>query len=200
MVQFRPALSLHKGTALLGGLVRVVVIFAAGDGNALVGVHAHGLLGYHEHRNDRLLAEAAMTERKDYKHFTAIPTRWRDNDLYGHINNIEYYGYFDTVINLYLIAAGGLEIHGGSLIGVCAESHCKFSSELAFPETVDAGLRVENLGNSSVRYGIGLFRQGAKEAAAEGWFVHVFVDRTSRRPAPFAPAMRASLEALQVIP
>lgn len=149
---------------------------------------------------DKAEAAEAMAERNDYRHFSAIPTRWRDNDLYGHVNNIEYYGYFDTAINLYLIAAGGLDIHDGSLIGVCAESHCKFISELAFPEVIDAGLRVEHLGTSSVRYGIGLFRLGGKEAVAEGWFVHVFVNRASRRPAPLTPAMRTSLEALQVTP
>jgi acyl-CoA thioester hydrolase len=141
-----------------------------------------------------------MSERNDYRHFTTIPTRWHDNDLYGHVNNIEYYSYFDTAINLYLIASGGLDIHAGLLIGVCAESHCKFLSELSFPETVDADIRVEHLGTSSVRYGIGLFSQGTSSAAAEGWFVHVFVDRASRRPTSLTLSLRASLEALKVTP
>ena len=141
-----------------------------------------------------------MAERKEYGHFVSIATRWRDNYLYGHVNNIEYYGYFDTAINLYLIQQGGLDIHSGALIGVCAESHCKFVAEFAFPEVVEAGLRVEHVGNSSVRYGIGLFRNGVATAAAEGWFVHVFVDRVSRRPAPLTPVLRGALEALQIGP
>ena len=138
-----------------------------------------------------------MAERHEYPHFVSIATRWRDNDLYGHVNNIEYYGYFDTAINLYLIQHGGLDIHSGALIGVCAESHCKFVTELAFPEIVEAGLRVEHLGRSSVRYGLGLFGAGSTMPAAEGWFVHVFVDRVSRRPAGLTPVLRAALEAIQ---
>ena len=137
-----------------------------------------------------------MAERKAYKHFVSIATRWRDNDIYGHVNNIEYYGYFDTAINLYLIERGELDIQGGSLIGVCAESHCKFVAELSFPQIVEAGLRVEHLGKTSVRYGIGLFRRGMEQAAAEGWFVHVFVDRLSHRPAALTSALRAALEQL----
>ena len=139
-----------------------------------------------------------MAERKEYKHFVSIATRWRDNDLYGHVNNIEYYSYFDTSINLYLIERGGLDIHAGASIGVCAESHCKFLAELSFPEIIEAGIRVEHLGKSSVRYGIGLFREGSVEAVAEGWFVHVFVDRASRRPAELSPVLRSSLERLRL--
>jgi acyl-CoA thioester hydrolase len=139
-----------------------------------------------------------MSGRENYPFFLALPTRWRDNDIYGHVNNVEYYSYFDTVINSYLILEGRLDIQAGAVIGVCAESHCKFLGELAFPETVDAGLRVEHLGNSSVRYGIGLFRPGRDEPAAEGWFVHVFVDRANRRPLPLPDAMRQALKRLQV--
>ena len=138
-----------------------------------------------------------MAERSEYRHFSFIGTRWRDNDVYGHVNNIEYYSFFDTAINSYLITSGGLEIHSGELMGVCAESHCKFLAELSFPETVEAGLRVDHLGTSSVRYGIGLFRKEEAAAAAEGWFVHVFINRSTRRPAPLTPALRAALEALQ---
>jgi acyl-CoA thioester hydrolase len=141
-----------------------------------------------------------MTQRDNYRHFLPLPTRWKDNDIYGHVNNVEYYSYFDTVINTYLILEGGLDIHGGSVIGVCAESHCKFLGELAFPETIDAGLRVEHLGSSSVRYGIGLFRPGSDAPAAEGWFVHVFVDRVQRRPTPLPAAMRSALEKLRTTP
>jgi acyl-CoA thioester hydrolase len=137
--------------------------------------------------------------RSGYAHFQAIPTRWKDNDVYGHVNNVEYYSYFDTVINSYLIRAGGLDIHGGAQIGYCVESHCRFDAPLAFPEVVDAGLRVAKLGTSSVRYEIGLFRAGEDTPAAEGWFVHVFVDRATGRPAPLNEPLRAALAKLQKV-
>lgn len=136
--------------------------------------------------------------RADFPHLLPIPTRWKDNDVYGHVNNVEYYSYFDTVINTWLIRQGGLDIHRGPVIGLCAESHCKFMSELAFPETVEAGLRVEHLGRSSVRYGIGLFREGVEAPAALGWFVHVFVDRETRRSHPLPDTIRSALEPLVV--
>jgi acyl-CoA thioester hydrolase len=121
-----------------------------------------------------------------------------DNDVYGHVNNVVYYAYFDTVINEYLIRAGGLDIHAGATIGVCAESHCTYHAAIAFPDVVRAGLRVGTLGRSSVRYEIGLFAgDGAgDEPVATGWFVHVFVDRASRRPAAIPPQVRAALERL----
>jgi acyl-CoA thioester hydrolase len=109
---------------------------------------------------------------------------------------VEYYSYFDTVINSYLIAEGGLDIHVGGVIGVCAESHCKYFGGFAFPETIEAGLRVEHLGNSSVRYGIGLFRKGEDEALAVGWFVHVFVDRQSRKATTMPERLRTALGSL----
>jgi acyl-CoA thioester hydrolase len=130
-----------------------------------------------------------------YPHVAAIPTRWADNDVYGHVNNVEYYAFFDTVINAFLIRAG-LDIHGGPVIGLCAESHCTFSAPLAFPETVSAGLRVAHLGRSSVRYEIGLFSEDGG-VAAEGWFVHVFVDRGTRRPAAIPGDLREALASLQ---
>jgi acyl-CoA thioester hydrolase len=133
----------------------------------------------------------------DYPHRSAIPTRWADNDVYGHVNNVEYYAFFDTVINAWLIREGGLDIHDGAVIGLCAESHCEFHAPLAFPETVMAGLRVSHLGRSSVRYEIGLFGEDGTPAAS-GWFVHVFVDRASRRPVEVPPAVRAALERLVV--
>jgi acyl-CoA thioester hydrolase len=135
-----------------------------------------------------------MTGRDAYPHAMAIPTRWNDNDVYGHVNNVEYYAFFDTIINAYLIREGGLDIHRGAAIGLCAESHCTFQAAIEFPETVDAGLRVGELGTSSVRYEIGLFAQGADEPAATGWFVHVFVDRETRRPTPIPAPIRAALE------
>ena len=131
-----------------------------------------------------------------YPHRALITTRWKDNDVYGHVNNVEYYSFFDTVINAWLIAEGGLDIHGGDVIGLCAESHCSYRGALAFPGVVEAGLRVGHLGRSSVRYEIELRSQGAAEAAAEGWFVHVFVDRASRRPVDIPERLRGALESL----
>jgi acyl-CoA thioester hydrolase len=133
-----------------------------------------------------------------YRHRRAITTRWADNDIYGHVNNVEYYAFFDTVINEYLISEGGLDIATGPVIGLCAESHCTYHGALAFPEAVEAGLRVGHLGRSSVRYEIALRREGADELAAEGWFVHVFVDRETRRPAAIPERVRAALQALLV--
>jgi acyl-CoA thioester hydrolase len=137
--------------------------------------------------------------RADYPHFLEIPTRWNDNDVYGHVNNVDYYAFFDTVINEWLINKGGLDIHGGGgAIGVCAESHCSYREALSFPETVEAGLRVGKLGNSSVRYEIGIFKAGEEQAGASGWFVHVFVDPQSREPVPIPEGIRASLEQLAI--
>jgi acyl-CoA thioester hydrolase len=135
--------------------------------------------------------------RAAYPHFQAITTRWKDNDVYGHVNNVEYYSFFDTVINGFLIRDGGLDIHQGPVIGLCVESHCAFKQPLAFPDPVDAGLRVAHLGNSSVKYEIGLFRQAEFEPAAEGWFVHVFVDRATRRPQAIPPTVRVALEGIK---
>ncbi len=132
-----------------------------------------------------------------YPHRRAISTRWKDNDVYGHVNNVEYYSFFDTVINEYLIIEGGLDITGGDVIGLCAESHCTYHGALAFPGTVEAGLRVAHLGRTSVRYEIALRSQDAAGLAATGWFVHVFVDRATRRPVEIPAPLRAALEALE---
>jgi acyl-CoA thioester hydrolase len=137
-----------------------------------------------------------MTRRDAYPHRMEIPTRWNDNDVYGHVNNVEYYAFFDTIINAYLIREGGLDIHRGAAIGLCAESHCAFQAAIEFPDTVHAGLRVGQLGRSSVRYEIGLFAEGAEDPAATGWFVHVFVDRETRRPTLIPPSIREALEKL----
>jgi len=134
--------------------------------------------------------------RDAYRHFLSIPTRWMDNDVYGHVNNVVYYSYFDTVINRLLIARGGLDIHHGEVIGLCVESLCRFRKPLSFPGDVDAGLVVAKLGTSSVRYELGLFAAGDDDAAALGHFVHVFVDRQTRRPVPLPTALRAALEPL----
>ena len=137
-----------------------------------------------------------MERREHYPHRLSIPTRWLDNDIYGHVNNVVYYAYFDTVINEYLIREGGLDIARGEAIGVCAESQCRYLGEFTFPETIEAGLRVAHLGNSSVRYEIGLFRQGEDKPAAQGHFVHVFVDRAQDKPTAIPEKIRACLEKL----
>ena len=134
--------------------------------------------------------------RSAYPHHATVPTRWGDNDVYGHVNNVQYYAVFDTVINAWLISEGGLDIHRGAVIGLCVESHCAFHAAFEYPEPIEAGLRVGKLGRSSVRYEIGLFREGADEPAATGWFVHVFVDREERRPAEIPAPVRACLERL----
>jgi len=146
--------------------------------------------------NSTPAAVSIPAARSDYPHFLVIPTRWMDNDVYGHVNNVVYYSYFDTVINEHLIRDGGLDIHDGSVVGYCVESQCRFMAPLAFPETLDAGLRVAHLGKSSVRYEIALFRQGETEPAAAGYFVHVFVDREGNRPTPIPPGIRACLQRL----
>ena len=133
-----------------------------------------------------------------YPHVTRVPTRWHDNDVYGHVNNVEYYAVFDTVINEFLIREGGLDIHRGPVIGLCAESRCAFHAAFVFPEVIVAGLGVSHLGRSSVRYKLALYSEGATMPAAEGWFVHVFVDRQTRRPEDIPSAVRAALEGLFV--
>ena len=130
--------------------------------------------------------------------FRSIGTRWHDNDIYGHVNNVVYYSWFDTAVNAYLIEQGALDIHGGQTIGLVVETQCNYFASLAFPQTIDVGLRVSRLGSSSVRYEIGLFAQGEDQAAAVGHFVHVYVDRESRRPAQLPVALRRALEPLQV--
>jgi acyl-CoA thioester hydrolase len=133
-----------------------------------------------------------------YPHRFPIQTRWKDNDVYGHVNNVEYYSYFDTAINAWLIREGGLDIEHGEIIGLCVESHCEFKAALTFPEVIEVGLRVGKLGNSSVRYELGIFREGGGEVTAEGHFVHVFVERETRRPVAIPPRLRTALERLQV--
>jgi acyl-CoA thioester hydrolase len=137
-------------------------------------------------------------KRDDYRHFLAIPTRWMDNDVYGHVNNVNYYSFFDTLINRYLIDEGRLDFHGGPVIGLAVESMCRYYKSFAYPDIIDAGLRVGRLGSSSVRYEIGLFAAGEIDSRAEGHFVHVFVDRASQRPTPIPEPMRGALRRLVV--
>ena len=134
--------------------------------------------------------------RTQYRHFLSIPTRWMDNDLYGHVNNVVYYAYFDTIINRYLIEEGKLDIHAAPIIGIAVETSCRFVRSFAYPEVVEAGMRVGHLGRSSVRYEVGLFGQGEDEARAEGHFVHVFVERGSQRPVPIPERIRVALTKL----
>jgi len=134
--------------------------------------------------------------RADYPAFEPLDTRWADNDIYGHINNVAYYALFDTAVNRFLIRAGALDIHGGDTIGLVVETGCRYYAPLAFPDALEAGLRVARLGNSSVRYEIGVFRDGEDAAAAEGHFIHVYVDRDRRRPRPLPQAFRDALAPL----
>jgi acyl-CoA thioester hydrolase len=136
--------------------------------------------------------------RGHYRHHSRVTTRWMDNDVYGHVNNVQYYSFFDTVVNRYLIEAGALDIHQGEVIGLVVETHCNYFAPLAFPQDVEAGLRVAHLGSSSVRYEIGLFAPGLEQAAAMGHFVHVYVDRQTRRPVKLPPALLAALSPLQI--
>lgn len=135
--------------------------------------------------------------RGAYRHFQQISTRWMDNDAYGHINNVVYYSYFDTVVNRYLIEAGVLDVQRGAVIGLVVETHCNYFLPLSFPQTVDTGLRVAQLGASSVRYEIGLFGGGEPLTAACGHFVHVYVDRETRRPAPLPAVLIETLQGLR---
>jgi acyl-CoA thioester hydrolase len=138
--------------------------------------------------------------REAFRHHSQISTRWMDNDVYGHVNNVQYYSFFDTVVNRYLIEAGALDIHAGAVIGLVIETHCNYFAPLAFPQPVEAGLRVAHVGTSSVRYEVGLFAPGEPLAAAVGHFVHVYVDRATRRPVPLPPALVQALAPLQSPP
>ena len=135
--------------------------------------------------------------RADFRVFRAIPTRWHDNDAFGHVNNVVYYGWFDTAVNAWLIENGFLDLAGSEIVGLVAETRCTYFESVAFPETVEAGIAVERLGNSSVTYRIGIFRQGGGQAAAQGRFTHVYVERASQKPVPIPAPLRAALAAIQ---
>ena len=134
--------------------------------------------------------------RSAYKVFRTMGTRWIDNDVYGHVNNVVYYSWFDTAVNAYLIEQGVLEIQHGETIGLVIETQCNYFAPLAFPQTVEAGIRVARLGTSSVRYEVGLFAQDAPLTAAKGHFIHVYVDKQSRRPVPLPFNLKSVLETL----
>lgn len=134
--------------------------------------------------------------RSAYKVFRTLGTRWMDNDIYGHVNNVVYYSWFDTAVNGWLIEQGALDIHAGEVIGLVIETQCNYFESLAFPQDVHAGLRVAHLGKSSVRYEVGLFAPGRETSAAAGHFVHVYVDRSTRRPVPLPDTLKRTLETL----
>ncbi len=135
--------------------------------------------------------------RADFRVFRAIPTRWHDNDVFGHVNNVVYYGWFDTAVNAWLIENGFLDLAGSEIVGLVVETGCTYFESVAFPETVEAGIAVERLGNSSVTYRIGIFRQGGEQVAAQGRFTHVYVQRASQKPLPIPAPLRAALTAIQ---
>ena len=135
--------------------------------------------------------------RTQFRHFLPIQTRWSDNDVYGHVNNVIYYSWFDTVVNEYLISAGALDIQASPVVGLVVATQCHYFSELSFPQRIDAGLRVAHAGTSSVRYEVALFAVEEEIASAQGYFVHVYVDRASRRPVPLPPALRTAVERIR---
>ena len=142
-------------------------------------------------------ARPRPNHRDGYRAFRSIPTRWADNDMYGLVNNVVYYAWFDTAVNALLIERGALDVQAGETIGFVVETQCNYFAPLAFPQTVEAGIRVTHVGASSVRYEIGLFAEGAGEAAAQGHFVHVYVDRRTRRPVPLPDPLRRIAADLQ---
>jgi acyl-CoA thioester hydrolase len=142
------------------------------------------------------MSREPLRPRDAYLHFTPISTRWHDNDVYGHVNNVVYYAWFDTAVNAWLIEVGLLDIENGNPIGLVVETGCRYAASVQFPQQVEVGLRVAKLGSSSVTYQLGIFVEGSDAAAAEGQFTHVYVDRDSRRPAPLPEAWRAILGTL----
>lgn len=138
--------------------------------------------------------------RHSYAFFLPINTRWHDNDIYGHVNNVVYYGYFDTVVNSYLVHHGGLDIRNSDIIGVVVGSNCDYFSSVAFPDELEGGLRVAKLGNSSVTYELAIFKKGETLAVAAGSFTHVFVTREDQRPTPIPETIRNALSTLVIDP
>ncbi|MBO0493065.1 thioesterase family protein [Pseudomonas sp. Marseille-Q1929] len=140
----------------------------------------------------------SVPQRADYLYFQPIITRWHDNDVYGHVNNVTYYSFFDTAVNTYLIEQGGLDIHDGKVVGFVVSSACDYFASIAFPERIEIGLRVGKLGNSSVQYELAVFKAGEDDACAAGRFVHVFVERGSNQPVAIAGVLREALQGLVV--
>lgn len=142
-------------------------------------------------------ARPTPSRRADYAHFTDISTRWSDNDAYRHVNNVAYYGFFDTAVNRHLIEAGVLDVEASPTVGLVVETQCRYFAPIRFPDRVTVGLRVAHAGTSSLRYELAVFRDDDDTAAAEGHFVHVYVDRATNRPVPLPPAVRAAVEPLR---
>ncbi len=136
--------------------------------------------------------------RSAFAHFHRIETRWKDNDVFGHVNNVVYYSYFDTAVNAFLIEHGVLDLQQPKIVGLVAETQCRYYSSLAFPDTVYVGLRLAHLGTSSIRYEVGVFRNDDQTASAQGYFVHVYVDRESNRPVPMPAALVKAAELLRL--
>lgn len=155
----------------------------------------HGADAYH---SPPMTPDRMPIRREHLRRFLQIPTRWMDNDVYGHVNNVVYYSYFDTAVNEHLIREGGLDIRHADVIGVVVETTCRYHRELTFPRTIEAGIAVAKLGTRSVVYDIGLFPAGEDEAAATGRFVHVYIDRATRTPVEIPPSIRAALQPLVV--
>lgn len=144
------------------------------------------------------MGESSIPCRHDYKVFYPINTRWSDNDIYGHVNNVCYYSYFDTAANRYLIEQGGLDISDGKIVGFVVNSGCQYHSPISYPETIEAAVRVDRLGNSSVQYGIAIFKLGVEQAVAHGHFVHVFVDREANASVAIPSDLRTALQRIAV--
>ena len=144
----------------------------------------------------RMSEKPVPDRRTDYRYFRGISTRWMDNDVYGHVNNVTYYSYFDTVVNGYLIEQGALDIARSAVIGLVVETRCNYFNSMTFPDIVLGALRVAHMGRSSVRYEIGLFRNDEETASAQGHFVHVYVERASNRPAPLPEILKSALAPL----
>lgn len=143
------------------------------------------------------MAKPARSQRSDYSFIAPITTRWSDNDIYGHVNNVVYYSYFDSVANLYLIEVAGLKIQSDNVVGFVVSSGCNYFSPVAYPEKLEGGLRANKVSGSSVEYGVAIFRAGENEAVADGFFTHVFVDRSTGKPVRIPEAIRAALEKIQ---
>mgnify|MGYP000045782127 CR=1 FL=1 len=136
--------------------------------------------------------------RKDFAVFHKIETRWKDNDVYGHVNNVVYYSYIDTAVNAFLIKQGVLDIQNSKIVGLVAETQCRYNSSLAFPDTVHVGLRLAHLGNSSIRYDFGVFKNDQDEASAQGYFVHVYVDTETNKTVPMPQTLVRAAELLRI--
>ncbi|WP_101757835.1 thioesterase family protein [Oceanicoccus sp. KOV_DT_Chl] len=145
------------------------------------------------------MASKVSVTRSDYSIFYPVTTRWKDNDIYGHVNNVIYYSYFDTAANTFLIKHCGLDIHNGDIIGLVVSSGCEYLAPIAFPDGIEVGVRIDRLGNSSVQYGLAIFKDKEPQASAFGQFIHVFVDRVSHKPVTIPDSMRQRMQKITVV-